>query len=134
MKLKRKLRREAAEQAKKQPKRLSPLWKKILSLIGAFLLVFAIYQLGCKFRFEPILPIYGTVTGVLFLVYATLCRGFSVKPVTPEQLSDQYTPEEKEKYIADDTRRKEKAKTVLIWLFAFALTLLIDMIYLFYIF
>lgn len=132
MKLKRKINRE--NKADTSRKKSNFNFKLLFQLIGTFILVFGIYQTACYFAFKPILPIYLVITTVLLCVYIVLNRGFSVKPPLAEQLPDAWSEETKQKYIEEDIERKKKAKKLMIWIFPFVLTFLIDMVYLFYIF
>ncbi len=131
MKLKRKLRKALPEE-KKERRRLPGGVVKLLQLAGAFLLMFAVYQTACYFAFRPIMVIYWVAAGVLFLVYVVLCRGFSARTLTEDDLRPELPNEEKQAFLAEDTKRKAVAKKVLIWFLALLLTLFIDIVYLFY--
>ena len=89
-------------------------------------------ELGDKYQNLLILDItvygYIAVTGILSVVFIIWNRGVSKDVPTKEQLRDDMTDEEKEKFITDLIESRKKAKKVLLWLIPFLFTLLIDAI------
>ncbi len=47
----------------------------LLKLLVAFAVEFTLYQIGCYFEFEPIVPIYMTLIAGLCIAYFVLTKG-----------------------------------------------------------
>ena len=110
--------------------------KLLLKVFINFILVFSIYrvlvELGERYRSHLILSltVYGyiAITGILSIIFIILNRGVSNDVPTKEQLNDEMTDEEKEKFIEDLIQSRKKAKKVLVYLVPFIFTLLLDAI------
>lgn len=98
----------------------------------SFVVIFGIYQAGCMYEFKPIVPIYLGALTVLITAYLILNRGIDRDTPTPEMLPDDWDDQRKLKFIESDRVGKRRAKRLLIFIIPMILTLLIDIIYLYY--
>lgn len=110
--------------------------KLLLKVFINFILVFSVYRilvdLGERYENPLILEItvysYIVITGILSILFIIWNRGLSNDVPTKEQLNDEMTDEEKEKFITDLITSRKKAKIVLLYLIPFIFTLLLDAI------
>ena len=114
-------------------------WKLFGKLVLSFVIIFSLYQLGLKLGeiYNPtiitvVVVTYVIATTILAAVFIIMNRGVSNDIPTKEQLNDNMSDEEKEKFIADLTESKRKAKKILLILIPLIFTLLFDMVYLFF--
>lgn len=114
-------------------------WKLFGKLILSFVIIFGLYQLGLKFGeiYNPVIitvvvVTYVIATTVLASAFIIMNRGVSNDIPTKEQLNDDMSDEEKEKFIADLIESRKKAKKILLVLIPLIFTLLFDMLYLFF--
>lgn len=143
-----------AKQKKKHKKKTSPAeltpagevkaklrafnYKKALIIALSTLAAFVVYEALIAIRFLPIggipviMPVYYVVSGVLAAIIFFLNRGISTKPVTPDMLEGLGEPEELEAVCAKINRQKALAKKLMMVLLPFLLSVLFDIIYLFY--
>ncbi|MBQ4117117.1 MAG: hypothetical protein IJD37_07050 [Clostridia bacterium] len=114
-------------------------WKLFGKLILSFIIIFSLYQLGLKLGelYNPVIitvvvVTYVIATTVLAAAFIIMNRGISNDIPTKEQLNDNMSDEEKEKFIADLIESRKKAKKILLVLIPLIFTLLFDMLYLFF--
>lgn len=114
-------------------KGISPETKKLtLLLIFHTLLSFLVY-FGCtELGFSPIFFIYVGLIAVLLVIYVVYNRGFVLKNATPQMLSDELSPTEKQAMLDEAARRLRDSRWLLTIIIPLVLTLLIDAIYLFF--
>ncbi len=116
-------------------------WNLAGKLLISFAVIFSVYQFCLKlaetnnsvWMQNLTLIIYSGATTVIAVIFIIKNRGVSNDIPTPEQLPDTWSTDEKTKFIEDLIKSKNSAKKLLIVLIPLILTLLIDMIYLFYI-
>ena len=114
-------------------------WNLLGRLALYFIIIFGLYQLGLKLGelYNPIIitavvVTYVIATTILAAVFIIMNRGVSNDIPTKEQLRDDMSDEEKEKFITDLIESKRKAKKILLVLIPLIFTLLFDMVYLFF--
>lgn len=109
-------------------------------LLVCFAVIFGLYQLLLHLAVwlnEPMIQgatliIYSGALTVLFVIFVILNKGISKDIPTKEVLPDTWEDEKKEKFIESYVIGKQKARKLLLFIIPLVLTLLIDMIYLFY--
>ena len=114
-------------------------WRLFGKLILSFVIIFSLYQLGLKLGelYNPtiitvVVVTYVIATTILAVAFIIMNKGVSNGIPTKEQLRDDMSDEEKEKFIADLTESRKKAKKLLLVLIPLIFTLLFDMLYLFF--
>lgn len=114
-------------------------WRLFGKLILSFVIIFSLYQLGLKLGelYNPtiitvVVVTYVIATTILAVAFIIMNKGVSNDIPTKEQLRDDMSDEEKEKFIADLTESRKKAKKLLLVLIPLIFTLLFDMLYLFF--
>lgn len=113
-------------------------WKLLSKVVLYFVIVFSVYKIGIKIAdlynskaiLNGVVITYVAVTTVLSAVFIIINRGMSNDIPTKQQLRDDMTDSEKERFISDLIESKRKAKKILPILIAFVFTLLFDMLYL----
>ena len=110
-------------------------WNLFGKLALSFVIIFGLYQLGLKLGelynqviITAVVLTYVIATTILAAAFIIINRGISNDIPTKEQLRDDMSNEEKEKFITDLIESRKKAKKVLLWLIPFLFTLLIDAI------
>jgi len=104
----------------------------ILLLINTAFSMILYLTISEKLHFNAILFIYlgiGVVLGVGYLIYN---RGFVGKNATPDMLPDTMTIEEKQHFLEDCKARLRNSRWVLVFLIPILITVMADVIYLFY--
>lgn len=104
--------------------------KRALILLGLTALIFAAYQVMITLEFAPAVHIYWIGLAVFAMVYIAINRG-TFRPISPSDLSDELTNEEKTAIINEQARRFEKSRPLLYIIIAILFTLLFDTAYLF---
>ncbi len=105
---------------------------RLLVLIAVTMAVFGLYRfLLDRYYFETVLIVYMSIAAVATFAYVIYNRGFSRLRLTPEMLPDTMTAEQKEEFIEDGKRRLKRSRPLLIVVFAFAFTFILDIIELF---
>jgi hypothetical protein len=132
---KRKKRRDyaASDEAKVVKKTKKFNWKRLLILCGEFVVVFAIYQLFVAFEQIAIMWIYIIIACGLFVAYIATNREFSRAIPSEDQLPEDWTDEQKHEFITETKKRREKSKPFVMLMTPFVVTIMIDVVYLFYI-
>lgn len=105
--------------------------RKLLLILLLNTIVFATVYFTVAQYFSYIPIVYLALAGAVTLGYLLYNRGFSRRNVTPEQLPDTMTSEEKTAWIEDGTRRLRRSRWVLTILLPLLLTFLMDLVYLF---
>lgn len=105
--------------------------RKLLLILMLNTIVFATIYFTVAQYFSYIPIVYLVLAGAVTLGYLLYNRGFSRRNVTPEQLPDTMTSEEKTAWIEDGTRRLRRSRWVLTILLPLLLTFLMDLVYLF---
>ena len=101
----------------------------LILLLNTIVLATVYFAVAQYFAYIPI--VYLALSGVIAFGYILYNRGFSRRRVTPEQLPDRMTAEEKNEWIEDGNRRMRKSRWVLTILLPLLLTFLMDLLYLF---
>ncbi len=105
---------------------------RLLVMIGATAVIFSLYRFMMTQKyFEIVLGIYLAVATAVILGYVIYNRGFSRRGVTEEMLPDSWSAEQKREFIEDGEERLRKSRPLLILIFAFAFTFVVDIIELF---
>ncbi len=105
---------------------------RLAILIAVTLAVFCLYRILIdRYYFEYVLMAYMTASAVVIFAYVIYNRGFSRLRLTEDMLPNTMTAEEKREFIEDGKRRLKKSRPMLIIIFAFAFTFIIDIIELF---
>lgn len=113
-------------------------WKLAGKLFLSFAVIFSLYHIllkaavviNNKFLYDFTVIFYIVATCILFAVFVFMNKGLSNDIPTKEQLTDEWTDEQKTKFIEDLKVSRKKAKKVLIILIPFIMTLLFDIVYL----
>ena len=105
--------------------------RKLLLILLLNTILFAAVYFTVAQYFAYIQAVYLAIAGGFALGYLFYNRGFSRRGVTPEQLPDTMTNEEKSVWIAEGKERLRKSRWVLTILLPLLLTFLMDLFYLF---
>lgn len=98
-------------------------------LIIATVVVFGTYRfLLTHYYFELVLIAYMVIETVFIVAYLVYNRGMSRRGITAEMLPDEWSDEEKQKFIDDGKERLKKSKWMLVVILAFLFTFAIDII------
>jgi len=101
----------------------------LAELVGITAAVFVLYRVMMNFRFfDIVLIVYMVAAAACIFGYVIYNRGMSRKNVTPDMLPDSWSDGEKEEFIEDGKRRLEKSKPLLMFIFAFIFTFVMDII------
>lgn len=100
----------------------------MLNTLLSLLVYFACVELG----FSPIFFVYVGLAAVLLVVYVAYNRGFVLKGATPEMLSDELSPVQKQVMLDTAAARLRDSRWMLTVIIPLVLTLLIDALYLFF--
>ena len=92
---------------------------------------FAVIYFLILSKFPFITYVYTAIAAIFGFIYVIYNRGFSGKGITPEMLPDTMTAEQKQEFIEDGQRRLKKSRPLLMVVFAFAFTFIMDIISLF---
>ena len=121
---------EQIEQNKELDKKL--MRGNIIRLAGLIIVtavIFGFYRLMINSRFFGMIMVgYIAACTVAVFTYVFYNRGFSRKGLTEDMLPDSMTKEEKREFIEDGERRLKRSRPLLIVIFAFAFTFIIDAI------
>lgn len=102
--------------------------RMMLLLIFNTVLSVLIYFGAISVGFAPILFIYVGLAAVLLLVYVIYNRGFVLKDATPDMLSDEWTPEQKQAMLADAKRRREASRFMPVFIVPLVIAVMLDVI------
>lgn len=103
-------------------------WLALLLLGNSILFSVAYFVLAAYF---PIYIVYLAVGAVMTLIFVIYNRGFVGKNLTPDQMSDSMTLEEKQKFIDDCAARLHRSRWMITVIFPIILAFCLDMMYLF---
>ena len=103
--------------------------RTLVILLLTFACVFGIFQTAVHYKFALIYPIYYFGTGVLFLVFFFVNRGFTRETPLPDQLPEKWDEAKKLDFIESDKRRKRIARKIMLVLVPFLLTIGIDIVW-----
>ena len=104
----------------------------MLLLIFNTLLSLFIY-FGCvEIGFSPIFFVYIGLAAVLLIAYVVYNRGFVLKGATPEMLSDELSPAQKQQMLDQAAARLRDSRWMLTLVIPIVLALLLDAVYLFF--
>ena len=129
-----KKRNKPIQEEKKAPRDKRVIYKNILRLlilVALTLAVYLVYNVFVEMYFYPIMISYTLICTVAVFAYVIYNRGFSRRGITPEMLPDTMTAEQKREFIEDGQRRLKKSRPLLMVIFAFAFTFIMDIISLF---
>ena len=114
-------------------KGVTPVTKKLTLLLILNTLLALLVYFGCVgLGFAPIFFIYVGLAAVLLVVYVIYNRGFVLKGATPEMLSDELSPVEKQAMLDEAALRLRDSRWLLTIIIPLVLTMLVDAIYLFF--
>lgn len=104
----------------------------LIILVFNTVIIFGIYRIGILLRFEPILWIYFGVTLGMTLAYIFYNRGFSRRNLTSEMLPESWSAVQKQAFLDEDKKWREKSKWMLTILFPLIVTFFYEMVELFF--
>ena len=105
---------------------------RLLAMIAATAVIFSVYRFMMTQKyFEIVLGVYLATATVLIIAYVIYNRGFARRGLTEEMLPDEWSDEKKKEYIEDGEQRLKKSRPLLILIFAFAFTFVVDIFELF---
>ena len=108
-------------------------WKLLLIVALNTAIIFGFYRLMLNFLyFEFVMGGYLILTAGFVFSYVIYNRGFSRRNLTREMLPEEWSEEQKVAYVADGERRMQKSKWMLTLLVPLCITVMFDVIYLFY--
>lgn len=119
------------KELKKEAKKVN--WKRVLTVFGVTVLIFAVYEVAMILEFGYMIHIYSILGGALALVYGILNRGFARFDPDSVIFPEGFTDEQKRELIEKELARRGKARLLLIPLTGILITLAIDTVYLIYI-
>ncbi len=120
-----------SEKKEKKPIDKRALMKNILRLlilVAVTLSVYVIYNVFVEMYFYPVMISYTVLFSASVLAYVIYNRGFSRRGITAEMLPDTMSDEEKTEFIENGKRRIIKSRPLLMVVFAFAFTFIMDII------
>lgn len=103
-------------------------WLAVLLAGNSILFSVAYFVLA---KYFPIYIVYLAVGAVMTLVFVIYNRGFVGKGLTPDQMSDSMSPEEKQKFIDDCANRLRRSRWMITIIFPIIFAFCLDMMYLF---
>lgn len=103
-------------------------WLLLLLVGNSILFSVAYFALATIF---PIYIVYLAVGALMTLIFVIYNRGFVGKGLTPEQMSDSMSLEEKQKFIDDCAARMHRSRWMITIIFPIILAFALDMMYLF---
>jgi hypothetical protein len=107
--------------------------KKLMLLLILNTLLSLLVYFGCvELGFSAIFFVYVGLAAVLLVVYVAYNRGFVLKGATPEMLSDELTPVQKQVMLDSAAARLHDSRWMLTVIIPLVLTLLLDAVYLFF--
>ena len=118
----------------KRKSRLSGKEKGItlLLLVLVTAVVLGLYRVAMSFSwFEILFWCYLALSTVLILTYVIYNQGFFRKGVTSDMLPEEWSEEEKEAFVAEGERRRDRSRWMLIPILAFVVTFAVDLFELF---
>ncbi len=106
----------------------------LLSTLAAFSLLEAVvgFEASRGMQISIITIVYYIIATILFLAIVFLNRGLSKSELTPEMLDEGTPPEEASRICSLVNRQKKIAKKLMLVLIPLVLSILLDMLYLFY--
>ena len=130
---KRKNTRRKVEEAPTPKKTLSKSdLGKMLLLVLVVAVIFGFYRASLNFSFfKIVLWVYLAALPIFILAYFIYNKGMSAKGVTEDMLPDEWSDEEKIKFIEDGKQRLKKSSWMLMIIVGLLLTFSIDLIELF---
>ena len=105
---------------------------KLLLLVLVVAVIFGFYRVSLSFSFfKVVLWVYLAALPIFILAYYIYNRGMSIKGVTEDMLPDEWSDEEKRKFIEDGKQRLRKSSWMLMIIIGLLLTFSFDLIELF---
>ena len=103
-------------------------WLALLLVGNSILFSVAYFALATVF---PVYIVYLAVGAIMTLVFVIYNRGFVGKNLTPDQMSNEMSLEEKQKFIDDCAARMHRSRWMITIIFPIVLAFCLDMMYLF---
>ncbi len=104
----------------------------MIALVAVTVTVVAVYRFFASHRFFPVvLTVYMAFTTGLILGYVIYNRGMSRRDVTAEMLPEDWSEEKKQDFIDNGKERMNRSRWMLIPIFAFLFTFVLDALELF---
>ena len=105
---------------------------KLLLLVLVVAVIFGFYRVSLGFGFfKVVLWVYLAALPAFIIAYYIYNKGMSVKGVTEDMLPDEWSDEEKTKFIEDGKQRLRKSSWMLMIIVGLLLTFSVDLIELF---
>ena len=105
---------------------------KLLLLVLVVAVIFGFYRVSLSFSFfKVVLWVYLAALPAFIIAYYIYNKGMSVKGVTEDMLPDEWSDEEKRKFIEDGKQRLRKSSWMLMIIIGLLLTFSFDLIELF---
>ena len=105
---------------------------KLLLLVLVVAVIFGFYRVSLSFSFfKVVLWVYLAALPIFILAYYIYNKGMSIKGVTEDMLPDEWSDEEKRKFIEDGKQRLRKSSWMLMIIIGLLLTFSFDLIELF---
>ena len=129
-----KAQQQAVLEQKRERKKLATKKNLITAaeLIGVTAGIFVLYRTLMETlsfeAFRVVLIVYMVIAAASTLFYVIYNRGMSRKGVTPDMLPDDWSEEQKREFIEDGKARLKRSRHLLIVIFAFFFTFVIDII------
>lgn len=106
--------------------------KTLLLSIALFIVFFIIYQVFVYFELIIGMWLYLIASCLLLIAFVFVNRGFSIVTTKEEDLPSEWSKEEKSSYLEDENRRHKIAKKIMLFLMPIAITLILDIINIFF--
>lgn len=123
---------EAAIAEQKRERKRAATRKNLVTfaeLLAMTATVFVVYRVLMNYRFfNIVLIIYMVLATAGTLFYVIYNRGMSRKGVTADMLPDDWSDEKKREFVEDGEMRLKKTRHLLMLLFAFYFTFVVDII------
>ena len=104
----------------------------LLALVLVTVAVFLFYRVMMNFPcFKIVMIVYMVLSVVVTAAYLIYNRGTTGRKMTREMLSDDWSEEKKDEFLEESARRQKKSKWMIIPIFAFFFTALMDAMELF---
>lgn len=108
-----------------------PVWPVILLVVNTVLFAAVYFVVPPLTHFAYLPQIYAAVGGTLAIWYAVYNRGFTRLSVRPEQLPPTMTEGEKEAWLAEGKRFRDRSRWALTVIIPILVTFFCDFLYLF---
>lgn len=105
-----------------------PPRNRVLILIGAFVVLFGLYEALCYYHVHWIVYLYGALLLAALIAYVFVNSGFRREPLTEDLLPDRWDEARKQKYLASCPRRRKISMWLLLLIVPLLFTFAIDFV------